>query len=187
MNEKSKICLDEAKEGMEHAIIHLEKELHKIRAGKADPTMLDGVRIDYYGTMTPIDQLANINTPDPRQIVVQPYDKKMLQIIEKAIMNSNLGLNPQNNGEILRINIPPLSEDRRKEMVKRAKAEAETAKVSIRNIRRIAMEAAKKLEKDGLPEDETKVLEKEIQDFTNSSSDKVEKILAAKEKDIMTV
>ena len=187
MNEKSKICLDEAKEGMEHAVIHLEKELHKIRAGKADPTMLDGVRIDYYGTMTPIDQLANINTPDPRQIVVQPYDKKMLQIIEKAIMNSNLGLNPQNNGEILRINIPPLSEDRRKEMVKRAKAEAETAKVSIRNIRRIAMEAAKKLEKDGLPEDETKVLEKEIQDFTNSSSDKVEKILAAKEKDIMTV
>ena len=101
MNEKSKICLDEAKEGMEHAVIHLEKELHKIRAGKADPTMLDGVRIDYYGTMTPIDQLANINTPDPRQIVVQPYDKKMLQIIEKAIMNSNLGLNPQNNGEIL--------------------------------------------------------------------------------------
>ncbi|MEI6823519.1 MAG: ribosome recycling factor [Bacteroidota bacterium] len=187
MNEKSKICLDEAKEGMEHAVIHLEKELHKIRAGKADPTMLDGVRIDYYGTMTPIDQLANINTPDPRQIVVQPYDKKMLQIIEKAIMNSNLGLNPQNNGEILRINIPPLSEDRRKEMVKRAKAEAETAKVSIRNIRRIAMEAAKKLEKDGLPEDETKVLEKEIQDFTNSSSDKVEKILVVKEKDIMTV
>ncbi len=187
MNEKSKICLDEAKEGMEHAVIHLEKELHKIRAGKADPTMLDGVRIDYYGTMTPIDQLANINTPDPRQIVVQPYDKKMLQIIEKAIMNSNLGLNPQNNGEILRINIPPLSEDRRKEMVKRAKAEAETAKVSIRNIRRIAMEAAKKLEKDGLPEDETKVLEKEIQDFTNSSSEKVEKILVVKEKDIMTV
>jgi len=187
MNEKSQICLDEAKEGMEHAIIHLEKELHKIRAGKADPTMLDGVRIDYYGTMTPIDQLANINTPDPRQIIVQPYDKKMLQVIEKAIMNSNLGLNPQNNGEILRINIPPLSEDRRKEMVKRAKAEAETAKVSVRNIRRIAMEAAKKLEKDGLPEDETKVLEKEIQDFTNSSSDKVEKILAAKEKDIMTV
>ncbi len=187
MNEKSKICLDEAKEGMEHAVIHLEKELHKIRAGKADPTMLDGVRIDYYGTMTPIDQLANINTPDPRQIVVQPYDKKMLQVIEKAIMNSNLGLNPQNNGEILRINIPPLSEDRRKEMVKRAKAEAETAKVSIRNIRRIAMETAKKLEKDGLPEDETKVLEKEIQDFTNSSSDKVEKILVVKEKDIMTV
>ena len=187
MNEKSQICLDEAKEGMEHAVIHLEKELHKIRAGKADPTMLDGVRIDYYGTMTPIDQLANINTPDPRQIVVQPYDKKMLQVIEKAIMNSNLGLNPQNNGEILRINIPPLSEDRRKEMVKRAKAEAETAKVSIRNIRRIAMETAKKLEKDGLPEDETKVLEKEIQDFTNSSSDKVEKILVVKEKDIMTV
>ena len=187
MNEKSQICLDEAKEGMEHAVIHLEKELHKIRAGKADPTMLDGVRIDYYGTMTPIDQLANINTPDPRQIVVQPYDKKMLQVIEKAIMNSNLGLNPQNNGEILRINIPPLSEDRRKEMVKRAKAEAETAKVSIRNIRRIAMETAKKLEKEGLPEDETKVLEKEIQDFTNSSSDKVEKILVVKEKDIMTV
>ena len=187
MNDKSQFCLDEAKEGMQHASDHLEKELHKIRAGKADPSMLDGVRIDYYGTMTPIDQVANINTPDPRQITVQPYEKKLLQILEKAIINSNLGLTPQNNGEILRINIPPLSEERRKEMVKRAKAEAEVAKVSVRNIRRIAMETAKKLEKDGIPEDEVKVLEKEIQDATNLSSDKIDKILAIKEKDIMTV
>jgi ribosome recycling factor len=187
MNDKSQFCLEEAKEGMQHAIEHLDKELHKIRAGKADPSMLDGVRIDYYGTMTPIDQVANINTPDPRQITVQPYDKKMLPILEKAIINSNLGLNPQNNGEILRINIPPLSEERRKEMVKRAKAEAEVAKVSTRNIRRIAMETAKKLEKDGIPEDEVKVLEKEIQDATNIASDKIDKILANKEKDIMTV
>ncbi len=187
MNDESQLCLEEAKESMQHAVDHLEKELHKIRAGKADPSMLDGVRVDYYGTMTAIDQISNINTPDPRQITVQPYEKKMLQIIEKAIMNSNLGLNPQNNGEILRIIVPPLSEDRRKEMVKRAKTEAETAKVAVRNNRRLAMEHAKKLEKDGTPEDEVKVLEKEIQDVTNSSSEKIDKILANKEKDIMTV
>ncbi len=187
MNEESQFCLDEAKEGMEHALLHLDREFHKIRAGKANPQMLEGVKVDYYGTMTDIDKVANINTPDPRQIAVQPWEKTMLAPIEKAIMNANLGFNPQNNGEIIRILVPPLTEERRKELVKRAKAEAENGKVSIRNIRRAAMDTAKKLEKDGLPEDEIKVLEKEIQDMTNLYIDKVDKHFVIKEKDIMTV
>jgi len=149
--------------------------------------MLEGVRVDYYGTLTEIDKVANISTPDPRQIAVQPWEKNMLGPIEKAIMNANLGFNPQNNGEIIRILVPPLTEERRKDLVKRAKLEAENGKVSIRNIRRSAMDAAKKLEKDGLPEDEVKVLEKEIQDMTNLYIERVDKHFALKDKDIMTV
>jgi len=187
MTEESEFCLEEAKEGMQNALIHLEKEFQKIRAGKASPQMLEGVKFDYYGVITPVEQAANINTPDARLLVVQPWDKSSLAAIEKAIMAANLGFNPQNDGEVLRIKVPPLTEERRKELVKRAKNEAEIARVSIRNIRRSANETARKLEKDGVPEDEIKSLEKEIQDLTNKFIDKADKALEFKEKDIMTV
>ncbi|MBW6490125.1 MAG: ribosome recycling factor [Lentimicrobium sp.] len=187
MNEDVRFTLDEAEEGMQNAIVHLEKEFHKIRAGKASPSMLEGVKVDYYGALTPIDQIANINTPDPRQIIVQPWEKSMLGPIEKAIMAANLGFNPQNNGEVLRIAVPPLTEERRKDLVKRAKAEMENAKITIRNIRRSAIDSGKKLEKDGIPEDEVKQLEKEVQLLTDKYSDKTDKLFDLKEKDIMTV
>ena len=154
MTEEGKFILETLKESMDHALSHLEKEFHKYRTGKATPQMLEGVKVDYYGTMTAIDQVANINTPDARQIVVQPWEKNMLTPIQKAIQDANLGFNPQNNGEILRIAVPPLTEERRKELVKKAKAEAENAKVSIRNTRRTSIEEAKKLEKEGVSEDE---------------------------------
>jgi ribosome recycling factor len=187
MHEEIEFCLEETKEGMQNAILHLEKEFQKIRAGKATPQMLDGVRIDYYGVMTPVDQTANISTPDARQIIVQPWDKSVIGLIEKAIMAANLGFNPKNEGEILRIVVPALTEERRRDLVKRAKAEAENAKISIRNIRRIANETAKKLKKDGVPEDEVDKLETDIQKVTDDYSSKIDKILEIKEKDIMTV
>jgi ribosome recycling factor len=187
MTEEAKFIIEEMKEGMDHAISHLEKEFHKFRTGKASPQMLEGVKVDYYGAMTDIDKVSNINTPDARQITVQPWEKNMLSPIAKAIMEANLGFNPQNNGEFLRIAVPPLTEERRREMVKKAKAESENAKVAIRNIRREAVEEAKKLEKEGIPEDEIKVLEKEIQTTTDNFILKVEKVLEHKEKDIMTV
>lgn len=187
MNEEISFILEEAEESMSNALDHLEREFQKIRAGKANPAMLDGVRVDYYGTMSPIDQISNINTPDPRQIIVQPWEKSMLAPIEKAIMAANLGFNPQNNGEVLRINVPPLTEERRRDLVKKAKAELENAKVTIRNVRRGGNDAGKKLEKDGVPEDEVKQLEKEIQTLTDKYSEKVDKLFDLKEKDIMTV
>ncbi len=187
MNDEIQFVLDEAAESMQNAIMHLDKEFQKIRAGKASPQMLEGVRIDYYGVLSPIDQVSNINTPDPRQIIIQPWEKSILPVIEKAILAANLGFNPQNNGEILRIIVPQLTEERRRELVKRAKNDTEAAKVSIRNIRRNANESAKKLEKEGIPEDEIKVLEKEIQNLTDTFIEKIEKLFEAKEKDIMTV
>lgn len=187
MTEDSQFCFDEAKESMQLAVQHLEKEFQKIRAGKSSPQMLDGIKVDYYGTLTPLDQLSNINTPDPRQIIVQPWDKSVLIAIEKAIMAANLGFNPKNEGEVLRIIVPPLTEERRKDLAKKAKTEAENAKIAIRNIRRTANETAKKLEKEGAPEDEIKKLESEIQELTNSFISNVDKLLEAKEKDIMTV
>ncbi len=187
MNEEVTFVIDEAEEGMTNALAHLEKEFQKIRAGKASPSMLEGVRIDYYGSMTPIEQVSNINTPDPRQIIVQPWEKAMLAPIEKAILAANLGFNPQNNGEVLRIAVPPLTEERRRDLVKKAKVEAENAKVTIRNIRRSAMDSGKKLEKEGIPEDEIKQMEKEIQNVTDKNIAKVDKLFEAKEKDIMTV
>jgi ribosome recycling factor len=187
MNEDIEFTLDEANEGMYLAVQHLEKELQKLRAGKASAQMLDGVRIDYYGVMTPIDQTANISTPDARQIIVQPWDKSVLGLIDKAIQAANLGFNPRNEGEILRITVPPLTEERRRDLVKKAKTEAENGKISIRNIRRIANETAKKLKKDGVPEDEVEKLEAEIQKLTDEYISKVDKILEVKEKDIMTV
>lgn len=187
MNEDALLIIETMKESMQSAVIHLEKEFHKFRTGKATPQMLEGVKVDYYGTPTAIDQVSNINTPDPRQIVVQPWEKSMLVPIAKAILDANLGFNPQNNGEILRIAVPPLTEERRREMVKKAKAEAENAKIAIRNVRRSAHEEVKKLEKEGVSEDEIKVHEKEVQNLTDMYISKVDKVLEAKEKDIMTV
>lgn len=172
---------------MGNAIGHLERELGKIRAGKATPQMLDGVKVDYYGVLTKLSQVSNINTPDPRSIVVQPWEKSMLGPIEKAIMAANLGFNPQNDGTIIRIAVPPLTEERRKELVKKAKAEAENTKVSIRNVRREAIDSGKKLEKEGVEEDLVKKFESDIQELTNKYIAQVDKLLEVKESDIMTI
>ena len=188
MTTESKTCIEKHKTQMESAIVHLEKELTKVRAGKASPQMLQGVLVDYYGTPTPLEQVASVNTPDPKTINIQPWEKTLLKEIERTIINSNLGFNPQNTGEIIRINVPVLTEERRKELVKKAKEEAEKAKVAIRNVRRDGNEAAKKLEKaKTISEDEVKLLEKEIQDITNKFIEKVDQVLAAKEKDILTI
>lgn len=187
MTEDAMMVLDEAKDGMQNAVAFLEKEYQKLRAGKATPDLLDGVMIDYYGSMSPISQVANINTPDPKQIIVQPWDKSMLPIIEKAIMAANLGFNPVNNGEVLRIAVPPLTEERRRDIVKKAKIEAENAKVSIRSVRKSAMDMTKDLKNEGLSEDDAKNLEEKIQTYTNDYTKKVDSVLETKEKDIMTV
>jgi ribosome recycling factor len=187
MNEEITFLYDEAEEKMGNAVSHLERELAKIRAGKANPQMLDGVKVDYYGTMSPLSQVSNINTPDPRSIIVQPWEKTMLGPIEKAIMAANLGFNPQNDGQIIRIVVPPLTEERRKDLVKKAKAEAENGKVSIRNARREAIDSGKKLEKEGVPEDEVKRFESDIQELTNKFIQKIDKLLEIKESDIMTI
>jgi len=187
MSDESALLLEEAKEGMTNAIAHLERELVKIRAGKASPSIFDSVKIDFYGTMTPLAQVGNINIPDARTIVIQPWDRSVLGAIEKAIMAANLGFTPVNNGEIIRISIPPLTEERRKEMVKKVKVEGENAKVAVRNVRRNVVDSARKLTKDGVPEDEVKGLEKDIQIATDKSIEKIDQIIAAKEKDIMTV
>lgn len=187
MNEFSQMVLLEAKEGMDAAISHLEKEYQKLRAGKANPQMLEGVKADYYGVPTPIEQMANINTPDPKLIIVQPWDKNMLSVIEKAIMAANLGFNPMNDGEVLRIAVPPLTEERRKDLVKKAKNEAEQAKIAVRNIRKSANTNAKKLKDDGVSEDEIKILEANIQGLTNDYVSKADAQLDSKEKEIMTI
>ena len=187
MNEELDFVFEETEEKMGNAIGHLERELSKIRAGKANPQMLDGVKVDYYGVLTKLSQVSNINTPDPRSIVVQPWEKSMLAPIEKAIMAANLGFNPQNDGTIIRIAVPPLTEERRKELVKKAKAEAESTKVSIRNVRRDAIDSGKKLEKDGVEEDLVKKFESDIQELTNKYIAQVDKLLEVKESDIMTI
>jgi len=175
------------KEENDMAVMHLESELLKVRAGRANPSILEGVMVEYYGAHTPIGQVANVTTTDARTIRIQPWEKNMLNPIAEAIMNSNLSLNPQNNGEVLLISIPPLTEERRKELVKKARTEGENAKVSIRNHRRDANEGIKKLQKDGLAEDEAKDAETKIQDITNQYSTKIDQLIEIKEKDIMTV
>ncbi|MEI8052388.1 MAG: ribosome recycling factor [Bacteroidota bacterium] len=172
---------------MSKAINHLESELTKIRAGKANPSMLDGIMVDYYGSPTLLNQVANVTILDARTISVQPWEKTMLQAIEKGIMAANIGITPQNDGTNIRLFLPPLTEERRKELVKRCNGEGENAKVSIRNIRRDAIEQIKKLQKDGLSEDECKDAEKETQDTTDKFIVLVEKHLVAKEKEIMAV
>lgn len=187
MNELISIELDDCKEKMSKAVTHTESELTKIRAGKATPSMLDGIHVDYYGSPTPLAQVASINTPDARTIVIQPWEKNMLTIIEKAIIDSNIGLTPQNDGTLLRLVIPPLTEERRRELAKKAKEEAEKGRIAIRNIRKDTNESIKKLKNDGASEDEIKVGEGEVQKITDSFIAKVDQITEAKEKDIMTV
>jgi ribosome recycling factor len=180
-------CLKQAKDNMNATVAHFDKELQKVRAGKASPQMLDGIKVDYYGNPTPIDQVANVNTPDAHQIVIQPWERNMLPVIEKAILAANIGVTPQNNGEFIRLVIPAPTEERRKELVKKAKQEAEQTKVAIRNIRRTANDDAKKLKDDGVEEDAVKKLEGDIQKATDEAISKVDKIMEAKEKEIMTV
>ncbi len=187
MEDEAILCIEEVTESMDDAITHLNKEFLKVRAGKATPAMLAGVRVEFYGVLTPLEQTSNVNTPDARQIIIQPFDRTTIHEIEKAILNANLGFNPQNEGDIIRINVPPLTEERRLELVKKAKAIAEDTKVGIRNARRQGNDEVKKLEKDGLPEDEAKRLMDDIQKLTDKYSEKVDKLFAEKEKDILTV
>lgn len=185
MNEEVDFILDSAKESMGNSIAHLKKEFLNIRAGKASPAMLGGVKVDYYGSSTPLSQVANVNTPDARTITVTPWEKSMIQPIEKAIMIANLGLNPMNNGESIIINVPALTEERRRDLVKQAKAEAEDAKVGVRNVRKEANNDIKKL--DGVSEDEKKGAEADVQELTDSFIKQIDELLVVKEKEIMTV
>ena len=183
----SKECIAQAKEKMNKAVAHLEEELKNFRAGKANPAVFNQVMVDYYGSPTPVPQVASVNTPDAKTITIQPWEKKMIPAIEKAIMDANLGVTPQNNGESIRCTIPPLTEDRRKELIKKAKAAGETAKVSVRNARRDGIELLKKAQKEGMPEDLQKEYEQLIQKETDNFSKKVDELVALKEKEIMTV
>ena len=187
MEEEVQLCLEIAKENMENTISYLEKELGKIRAGKASPSILNGIFVDYYGVNTPLNQIANINTPDLKTIVVQTWEKNMLAPAEKAILTANIGLTPVNNGEVIHINIPALTEERRNQLVKQVKIEGENAKISIRNARKSANDDLRKLEDEGLSEDREKSAEDEVQEMTNDYSKKVESILEVKEKDLMTI
>jgi ribosome recycling factor len=187
MIEEVKFHLDVAKEQMEESIKHLELVLAKIRAGKANPQMLNSVQVDYYGSSTPISQMANVNTPDAQTISIQPWDKSVLQDVEKAIMEANLGFTPMNNGEMIMINIPPLTEERRLALVKQAKGEAEQCKISIRSVRQKANDEMKKLAKDGLSEDMEKDAEAEVQKLTDSYIQKTEDYFSTKEKEILTI
>jgi len=187
MNEELQFIFDSTKESMQAAYDHLEKQLQKIRAGKASPMMLAGVMVDYYGSMTPLSQIANVNTLDGRTLTVQPWEKNMMQPIETAIINANLGLNPQNNGETIMINVPMLTEERRKDLTKQAKAEGEHAKVGVRNARKDANDEIKKLKNDGLSEDLAKGAEADVQKFTDTYIAKIDGLIDAKEKDIMKV
>ena len=184
MNEEIEFILDTAKEAMTSAIAHLEKELRAIRAGKATPAMLANVMVDYYGSQTPLGQVANVTTPDPRTIAIQPWEKNMLQPIEKAVMIANLGFNPMNNGDIIMINVPPLTEERRIGLAKQAKAEAEHAKVGIRNARK---DANNEIKKTDISDDLKKDSEAEVQKLTDSFVKIIEETLSVKEKEIMTV
>jgi ribosome recycling factor len=181
------LTLEMAEDSMQKAISHLETELTKIRAGKANPQMLEGIVVDYYGNPTPISQVGNISVMDARTLSIQPWEKNMLQPIERAIIASNIGINPQNDGNIIRLFLPPLTEERRKDLVKRAQGEGEHSKVAIRNIRRDAIESIKKAQKNGLSEDAAKDAEADIQNVTDKYIALVEKHLASKERDIMAV
>ena len=187
MQEEVDFVIEHCNEKMDAAIKHLEKELTHIRAGKASPSMLDGVQVEYYGTMTPLNQVSNVSTPDARTIAIQPWEKGLIPVIEKSILAANLGFNPDNNGEIIRINIPALTEERRRQLVKQVSQEGETAKVSIRTARKEANDNLKKMLKDGLSEDIEKDAEEEVQKMTDNYSKKVDSLVEAKEKDIMTI
>ncbi len=187
MNEEVDFILDSTKESMNSALTHLEKQFSNIRAGKASPAMLGSVMVDYYGSQTPLTQVGNVSTPDARTITIQPYEKSMIQGIEKGIMLANLGFNPMNNGDLVIISVPPLTEERRKDLVKQAKSESEDSKVGVRNDRKNANNEIKKLEKDGLSEDLAKNAESDIQTMTDMHIKKIDDMLVVKEKEIMTV
>jgi len=182
-----KDILDEAQESMDMAIMYLDEALAHIRAGKADIRLLDGIRVDSYGSMVPINNVAAVTTPDARSIAIKPWDKSMFRVIEKAIIDSSLGIMPENNGEIIRIGIPPLTEERRKQLAKQCKGEGETAKVSVRNARRDGIDALKKAVKDGLAEDEQKNAEAKLQKIHDKYIKQIDDMLAEKDKEIMTV
>ncbi len=182
-----KTYIDPAEENMEMAVAYLDDALAHIRAGKANPKILDAIRVNYYGSQAPISNVANISVPDARTITITPWEKAMFKEIEKAILNSSLGITPENNGEVIRINIPPLTEERRKQLVKESKAEAEQAKVSVRNARREAIEGLKKAIKQGLSEDVEKDAEASVQKLHDKYLKKIDELFAAKEKEILTV
>ena len=179
--------LEEAKDHMEKSLNHVSHALAKIRAGRAMPSMLDGLLVDYYGNPTPINQVASVNTPDAKTLAIKPWEKNMLAEIEKTIINSDLGLNPQNDGEIIRLNIPPLTEERRKDLVKQSRNEAEHGRVSVRNVRKDANDHLKKLLKEHVSEDAVKKAENDVQELTDKFVKKIDELLAKKEEEIMTV
>jgi ribosome recycling factor len=185
--EEITLFLDEAKELMDKALKHTAVEFNKIRAGKASPSMLDGITVDYYGVPTPLQQAATVNTSDARTLVIRPFEKKLISDIERAIINSDLGLNPQSDGEVVRLIIPPLTEERRRDLVKQVKNEGESGKVSIRSIRKETNEELRKLLKEGASEDDVKKAEEKVQQLTDAHIVKVEQMIADKEKEIMTV
>ncbi|MFC5409056.1 ribosome recycling factor [Larkinella bovis] len=185
--EEIELYLEDARDTMEKALKHLNIELSKIRAGKASAGMLDGLQVEYYGMNSPINNVASITTPDARTIAIKPFEKKMIGEIEKAIRNSNLGLSPTNDGENIRLNIPPLTEERRRELVKKVKQEIEVAKVNVRNIRKDTNDGIRKLTKEGVSEDEVKKGEERVQKLTDGFVAKIDSIFAAKEQDIMAV
>ncbi len=187
MTDDLELILDEGTTSMKKAIDHFENELIKIRAGKASPDMLNGIVVDYYGNPTPIGQVGNLSVMDARTLTIQPWEKNMLQPIERAIIAANIGINPQNDGNLIRLFLPPLTEERRRELVKRSNVEGEHAKIAVRNIRRDAIEHIKKLQKDGLSEDAAKDGENDMQEITNNYISLVDKHLEAKEKEIMAV
>jgi len=187
MNEEVQMVYEMTRERMEKAIEHLDNELMRIRAGKANIHILDGISVDYYGSPTPLNQVSNISTPDAKTIMIQPWEKSMIDPIEKALMNSNVGITPANNGEVIRLVIPQLTEERRHHLVKQVRTEGENARVSVRNARREANEEYKNMQKDGLSEDETKIAEDNIQKLTDEFTEKIEKIVDAKDQDIMTI
>lgn len=187
MTEEIDFILESTEESMSGSIAHLEKEFLNIRAGKASPAMLGSVFVDYYGSATPLSQVSNINVPDARTITVTPWEKNMLHPIEKAIMVANIGFNPMNNGDNIIISVPPLTEERRRDLVKQAKSESEDAKIGIRNARQEANKEIKKLEKEGTSEDVCKSAEEEVQTLTNSYIKRVEELLLVKEAEIMKV
>lgn len=187
MTEEIDFILESTQESMQGSIAHLEKEFLNIRAGKASPAMLGSVFVDYYGSSTPLSQVSKISVPDARTITLQPFEKNMLQVIEKAILTANIGFNPMNNGDVIIISVPPLTEERRRELAKQAKAEAEDAKIGVRNVRKDSNNEIKKLEKDGISEDICKRAEDEVQNLTNSYIKKIDELLAEKEAEIMKV
>ncbi len=187
MIDKAKEILSGAQTKMNDAVKFLEEDVKTYRAGKANPLVFNNVMVDYYGTETPVPQVASVTTPDAKTLVIQPWEKKMIPVIEKAIMDANIGLTPQNNGETIRCSVPPLTEERRKELIKKVKSAGENGKIVIRNARRDAIDLLKKAQKDGLPEDMEKDFEQKIQKETDGAIKRIDEIVSAKEKEILTV